>query len=297
MRSGVVFIVLFLVGCLGGSGASTPVKEISTQTISFDALPVLTVGASSVISATSSSNLPVSFEVNTTLTCAAQGCPTPPQPACSITGNVVTALSIGTCSIVATQAGSANSSAVQATQELVIASVKIQTAKGVIGIELFDTAAPLTVANFLSYVNSGAYNNSIIHRSMPGFIIQGGGFTNSLGAISATAPVVNEFSADRSNVRGTIAMAKFAGDPNSATNQWFINLTDNSASLDGQNGGFTVFGRVVGNGMQVAEAIAALSVVNAGILNGAFTNLPLLNPLAINQQLSLSDLVAVSISK
>lgn len=291
MRSGVIFIALFLAGCLGGSGAGTPVKEISIQTISFDALPVLTVGASSVISATSSSNLPVSFEVNTILTCAALGCPTPPQPACSITANVVTALTSGACSIIATQAGNANYSSVQATQEISIPLmvVKLQTSLGTIDIELLDTEAPLTVANFLSYVNSGAYNNSIIHRSIPNFIIQGGGFTNVLGAIPANAPVVNEFSATRSNLRGTIAMAKVDGNPNSATNGWFINLSDNSANLDNQNGGFTVFGRVVGNGMQVADAIAALPV-------GVYPNFPLLTPL-VNGQLTQANLVAVSISK
>lgn len=155
--------------------------------------------------------------------------------------------------------------------------VRLQTSLGSIDIELFDTAAPLTVANFLSYVNSGAYDNSFVHRSVPGFIIQGGGYTwnsalNQYVTIAENAPVVNEFSATRSNLRGTVAMAKLGGNPDSATTQWFINLADNSANLDAQNGGFTVFGQVIGNGMQVADAIAALSVVNAG---GAFTDLPL----------------------
>lgn len=153
----------------------------------------------------------------------------------------------------------------------------MQTALGDIGIELFDSAAPLTVANFMNYVNSGAYANSFIHRSVPGFIIQGGGYTwnGSIPvAIAQNPPVVNEFDPSRSNVRGTIAMAKLSGDPNSATSQWFFNLADNSANLDYQNGGFTVFGQVIGNGMDVVDAIAALPVYNVG---GAFTNLPLRN--------------------
>ena len=155
-------------------------------------------------------------------------------------------------------------------------TVSMQTALGEIDIELFDTATPLTVANFMNYVNSGAYNNSFIHRSVPGFIIQGGSYTWGNAGVSAIAqnpPVVNEFDPSRSNVRGTIAMAKLGGDPNSATSGWFFNLADNSANLDSQNGGFTVFGRVIGNGMGVVDAIAALPVYNAG---GAFTDIPLI---------------------
>lgn len=101
------------------------------------------------------------------------------------------------------------------------------------------------------------------HRSIPGFIIQGGGYvwnqtTKAVNTIEKLPPVVNEFSVTRSNVRGTIAMAKLPGKPNSATSDWFINLADNSANLNKQNEGFTVFGQVLGNGMQVADAIAAL---------------------------------------
>jgi cyclophilin family peptidyl-prolyl cis-trans isomerase len=161
-------------------------------------------------------------------------------------------------------------------------TVRLQTALGMVDIQLFDTAAPLTVANFLKYVNSGAYNNSFIHRSVPGFVIQGGGYTLDsakiqANPISTNPPVPNEFSSSRSNLRGTIAMAKLGGDPNSATSQWFINLADNSAILGiQQNGGFTVFGQVLGNGMAIIDAIAALPVVNAG---GVFTEFPLASAL------------------
>ena len=154
-------------------------------------------------------------------------------------------------------------------------NVRIQTVLGDIDIELFDSAAPLTVANFLSYVNSGAYIDSFFHRSVPGFIIQGGGYTltgtNSARKISVLPPVPNEFSSSRSNLRGTISMAKISGNPDSATSEWFINIDDNSANLNNQNGGFTVFGQVVGNSLAIVDAIAQLPVYQA---SGAFNALP-----------------------
>jgi cyclophilin family peptidyl-prolyl cis-trans isomerase len=155
--------------------------------------------------------------------------------------------------------------------------VRFSSNVGEIDMELFDTETPLTVANFLSYVNAGRYNQSFIHRSVPGFVIQGGGFGlngNSVLPVVTNAAVQNE--PGISNLRGTVAMAKLGDDPNSATSQWFINLEDNAENLDAQNGGFTVFGRVVGNGMAVADRIAAFSTYNATAqLGGAFGNLPL----------------------
>ena len=134
---------------------------------------------------------------------------------------------------------------------------------------------PETVTNFLEYVDLGRYTDSIMHRSVPGFVVQGGGFvvpaaTGELpSAITTLPPVVNE--AGNRNVRGTIAMAKLGGDPNSATSQYFVNLADNTANLDFQNGGFTAFARVLGDGMNVVDAMAALPTTNLG---GAFTDLP-----------------------
>ena len=161
--------------------------------------------------------------------------------------------------------------------------VRFSSNVGEIDMELFDTQTPLTVANFLSYVNAGRYNQSFIHRSVPGFVIQGGGFGlsgNAVVSVPTSAAVPNE--PGISNQRGTVAMAKLGDNPNSATSQWFINLEDNSgalASLDNQNGGFTVFGRVVGNGMVVADRIAAFSTYNATAeLGGVFSDLPLQSP-------------------
>jgi cyclophilin family peptidyl-prolyl cis-trans isomerase/uncharacterized protein YkwD len=146
-----------------------------------------------------------------------------------------------------------------------------------IDIELFGAEKQLTVQNFLNYVESGRYNASIIHRSVPGFVIQGGGFAlngNTVEPVKTDATVTNE--PGISNLRGTVAMAKLGTDPNSATSQWFINLADNSSNLDAQNGGFTVFGRVLGNGMVVADRIAGYSRYNATAqLGSSFGELPL----------------------
>lgn len=151
--------------------------------------------------------------------------------------------------------------------------VQIQTSYGNIEVNLFDETTPKTVENFLSYIDESAYDDSVIHRSIAGFVSQGGGYyfnnEDNLVEISEKPTVINE--PVYSNVRGTIAMAKLGGDPNSATSQWFINLTDNGANLDLQNGGFTVFGQVTEAGMQVMDTIAALPTKNFG---GAYTQMP-----------------------
>jgi len=143
--------------------------------------------------------------------------------------------------------------------------VSLNTNLGSILIELYEDDTPITVANFLSYVNDGDYVNSFFHRFVPGFVIQGGGYTTShtyfyypsqFSEVPTDDPIQNE--PGISNTIGTVAMAKLGGDPNSATSQFFINLGDNSGNLDTQNGGFTVFGRVLD--ATIIEAIAALEV-------------------------------------
>lgn len=169
-------------------------------------------------------------------------------------------------------------------------SVRMITNMGDIDIELFDDVTPVTVANFIKYITDGNYRNTFIHRSVPGFIIQGGGFRiegNSILPISTDPPIVNEYSI--SNTRGTIAMAKLGGDPNSATSQWFFNLADNSANLDNVNGGFTVFGRITEPGLTVMDAIANLTVYNYGT---PFGELPLLDNLLTAENLvTVSDMI------
>ncbi|MCX6903087.1 MAG: peptidylprolyl isomerase [Verrucomicrobia bacterium] len=142
-------------------------------------------------------------------------------------------------------------------------AVRFFTSKGNFDLALYATATPQTVSNFLNYVNRGDYSNSIVHRSVPGFVIQGGGFKPvppNFTQIPTDPSPTNEPGVQQA--RGTVAMAKQGSNPNSATDQWFFNLSDNSSLLDDQNGGFTAFGRVCGNGMAVADAIAALPRTN-----------------------------------
>jgi peptidyl-prolyl cis-trans isomerase A (cyclophilin A) len=135
--------------------------------------------------------------------------------------------------------------------------VSVATPVGSFTVELFDDVAPVTVANFLSYVTTGRYDGTVVHRSEQGFVIQGGWLSfdeqsANLMALQPDGTIVNE--PGISNTRGTIAMAKVAGDPNSASSQWFINMADNTF-LDTDNGGFTVFGQVLGDGMTVVDGI------------------------------------------
>src|SRR4030095_2305095 len=168
-----------------------------------------------------------------------------------------------------------------------------------IDITLYDQQTPITVDNFLHYIDSGAYipmdpNFPVpapifFHRAIPGFVIQSGGYISPQdptdppvlfpGPVTAFSPIPNEARPDLHNVRGTIAMAKLPDDPDSATSQWFINLIDNSGpptNLDTANGGYTVFGTVSAAGMTTADAIGALLTYDASLLFGAaFTQLPL----------------------
>ena len=154
-----------------------------------------------------------------------------------------------------------------------------RTVLGDIDITLLTSVAPLTVANFLQYANRGAYNNTVFHRSVPGFIIQTGGFilagNDFTTRVPQDPPVRNEYNI--SNTRGTVAMAKLGSNPNSATNEFFFNLADNSSNLNNQNGGFTVFGRVANASSQAVVDRIASAQVPSGVFISPWDAMPLFN--------------------
>lgn len=144
--------------------------------------------------------------------------------------------------------------------------VRMLTSLGEITIELYPDQAPKTVENFLKYVADGHYLNSIFHRVIPGFMIQGGGFAPNFIEMPSMRPIVNEAANGLRNTRGTLAMAR-TSDINSATCQFFINLADNQF-LDHQDDtpegfGYCVFG-AISAGMAVVDAIAAVETGSRG---------------------------------
>ena len=137
-------------------------------------------------------------------------------------------------------------------------TVLMETSLGNIKIELFQKESPESVKNFLSYVKEGFYNGTTFHRVIPGFMVQGGGFTANMNQKSTGKPIKNEAANGLKNDRGTLAMAR-TGDPDSATAQFFINLVNNNGlnrpQPDGH--GYAVFGKVI-EGMDVVDRIAGV---------------------------------------
>ncbi len=195
-------------------------------------------------------------------------------------------------------------------------AVRFSTVLGDFDVQLFTGQKPITVTNFLKYVDQGRYfkidptthhrASSFVHRSIADFVIQGGGF---IGTVSTTDPTVAvptqvaTFPAIQnepgiSNKRGTIAMAKLPNNANSATSQWFVNLKDNGgapSNLDTTNGGFTVFGKVIGNGMTTVDKIAMVPRFNFG---SPFDTLPLRNykdpdPIRVPNLVSIPDIIQI----
>lgn len=184
---------------------------------------------------------------------------------------------------------------------------RYSTSVGFINMRLFGSTKPITVANFMHYMNEGAWDTTFFHRSAKDFVIQGGGFNvgtnNVIGSVHSEGTIQNE--PGISNLRGTVAMARTddmnpatTADINSATNQWFFNLNNSNTFLNSSNGGFTVFGQVLDDGsLQVMDAIAAIGTVNASSINSAFDTLPVKDAPAVIARGSLNpagDLILVT---
>jgi cyclophilin family peptidyl-prolyl cis-trans isomerase len=260
---GLLAAMLVLAGCGGGGSSSAPVPVTGATAPGATPTPVAT--------ATPTGGATPNFTAPPAISASAP--PAPPFTAPPSASPTAVPPAPASAHKTIAHPNSTHRVAAAATAQPI---VQFSTVLGNIRVQLRPDAAPQNVANFLSYVNGGAYNGSFIHRSVPSFVIQGGGYTDSTGTIEAIptrAPVVNEY--NLSNVRGTLAMAKIGSDPNSATSQWFFNTADNSSTLNSQDGGFTVIGQVTDtNGLAVMDAINALQTVNEG---SPFDELPVIN--------------------
>jgi peptidyl-prolyl cis-trans isomerase A (cyclophilin A) len=278
------FTVL-LTACGGGSDPTTPADTaapvLSALTTTKSATGELTM------TATGTDNVGITgycFSLSTTPPLASDACfqasnqkkvlTTVPLPALRVwakdaAGNVATTALVGPCSNAGYLASNGTS----------LPTVCMLTSQGELVLALENVKAPITTANFLSYVNSGFYSDTVFHRVVSSFVVQAGGFTyssstNQYAAKNPTnAPIVLETPATTglSNTLGTIAMAR-TNVLNSATSQFFINVAENIA-LDANGGGYAVFGRVI-SGLSTVDALKAVPVVS----NGSEVSLPTTPP-------------------
>lgn len=252
----ILCLVAVLSACGGGS-FEPRVSQIQAQTLQYGRTAVIYVAGS---------------DMRNTMTAQTGSCTNPVFDASS-TPN----LAVLNCQVTATGAlpvtirDASGKLLLSATLTVPQPEVTLFTSQGIVALELNPAAAPLSVDNFLAYVQKGFYKDTLFHRVIPGFVVQGGGYTAGMVAKEGlAAPVVLESNKGLRNLRGTLAMARTAV-PDSATSQFFINLVDN-ATLDYQdeaNPGYAVFGRVV-QGLDVVDAMAQ---VPTGTVNG-FADVP-----------------------
>jgi len=143
--------------------------------------------------------------------------------------------------------------------------VKLSTSKGDIILDIDEKNAPISAANFLAYVDAGHYDGTIFHRVIPTFMIQGGGFASDMSQKKTNKPIKNEWKNGLKNARGTVAMARLGGNPDSATCQFFINVTTNDFLDRPQSDGaaYAVFAKVT-SGMEVVDAIKGVKTASKG---------------------------------
>ena len=260
LKSTALLIIVFILsGCGGGNGFEPVVTGLKVLSIQYGKTATIYIGGKDLRS---------TLTVDTSGSCVSS----------SYASNSSTDLLVFNCLVSKTGdmpfviKTAEGESIFSTTINVPLPQVVFITSKGALTFELVDPAiAPNSVNNFLNYVNKGFYRDTLFHRVIPGFVVQGGGFTEGIVKKSGqTAPIELESNRGLSNLRGSLAMAR-APAPNSAQSEFYINLVDN-LSLDYRNAanpGYAVFGRVI----QGLDVIDTISTVPTGIVNG-FSNVP-----------------------
>ena len=251
-------LALLIFGCGGGTGFSPTITGVKSETLQYGKSATIYLGGkdlrSNMVVETNGACINPSFASNSTTDTLVLNCTV------KVVGNFTLTIK--------TDAG-----LVVNTTPLTVPNpqVGILTSLGSIVLELDPAAAPITVNNFLSYANSGFYRNTLFHRVISGFMIQGGGYTAGLVKRDGQKdPIVLESNNGLTNLRGTVAMAR-TNDPNSATSEFFINHVDNGfLNYSTTNPGYAVFGKVI-QGMDVVDAIAS----KATTVSNSFADVPL----------------------
>lgn len=244
IRGGLPLCLMGLLAACGGADFEPAVTGLRAQTLQYGRTAVIQVGGS---------DLRNSLQVD-----LGPGCASPTLAASS-----TTTLAVINCTVTAvgdlplTIRSAQGQLIYQTTLNVPLPQVQLSTSQGNITLELDPLKAPVTVNNFLAYVRAGFYVNTLFHRVIEGFVVQGGGFTSGMTLQSGLkAPIVLESNNGLSNLRGTVAMARTDA-PDSATSQFYVNLVDNTRLdyKDASNPGYAVFGKVV-QGLEVVDAIA-----------------------------------------
>ena len=251
-------LAIFIAGCGGGTGFPPTITGVKPQTLQYGKSATIYLGGkdlrSNMLVETNGACINPSFASNSTTDLLVLNC------TLKVTGDITLTIKTDAGVVINTT-----------TLTVPLPQVGIVTSAGSIVLELDPKAAPITVNNFLNYANSGFYRNTLFHRVISGFMIQGGGYTTGLVKKDGLKdPIVLESNNGLTNLRGTVAMAR-TNDPNSATSEFFINHVDNAfLNYSTTNPDYAVFGKVI-QGMDVVDAIASKPTA---VSNG-FADVPL----------------------